>query len=66
MMPKIRVGNKQNSFLNGEWAGHVHKGIKKITSGKRRMEDKRVIKAEESDFFAIETQPFIPHEIYKK
>ena len=30
------------------------------------MEDKRVIKAEESDFFAIETQPFIPHEIYKK
>ena len=25
MMPKIRVGNKQNSFLNGEWAGHVHK-----------------------------------------
>jgi hypothetical protein len=60
------VGNKQNSFLNGEWGGHVRKGIKKITSGKRRMEDKRVIKAEESDFFAIETQPFIPHEIYKK
>ena len=22
-MSKIRVGNKQNSFLNGEWAGQV-------------------------------------------
>lgn len=31
-MGKIRVGNKQNSFLNGEWAGHVRKGWKKITS----------------------------------
>jgi len=35
-MSKIRVGNKQNSFLNGEWAGHVRKDGKKFTSGIRR------------------------------
>jgi hypothetical protein len=36
-MSKIRVGNKMNSFLNGEWAGHVRKDGKRITSGIRRM-----------------------------
>jgi hypothetical protein len=41
---KIRVGNKQNSILNGEWAGHVKKYGKKITSGKRRMVDKEIVK----------------------
>jgi hypothetical protein len=41
---KIRVGNKKNSILNGEWAGHVRKWGKKITSGKRRMQDKEIIK----------------------
>lgn len=35
-MGKIRVGNKQNSYLNGEWAGHVRKDEKKLTSGIRR------------------------------
>ena len=45
-MAKIRVGNKENSKLNGEWAGHVRGEIKKITSSKRRMKDKEVIKQE--------------------
>lgn len=40
-MAKLRVGNKQNSFLNGEWAGHVRKAGKKITSGIRRAFLKR-------------------------
>jgi hypothetical protein len=41
---KIRVGNKQNSIINGEWAGHVKAFGKKLTSGKRRMIDKEIIK----------------------
>lgn len=38
-MGKIRVGNKQNSFLNGEHAGHVRKrtGAKHHTSRMRRV-----------------------------
>jgi len=43
-MSKIRVGNKQNSYLNGEWAGHVRGWWKKYTSSIRRMEDKKEIK----------------------
>lgn len=43
-MSKIRVGNKQNSFLNGEWAGHVRGWWKKYTSKKRRNQDKKEIK----------------------
>jgi len=43
-MNKIRVGNKQNSFLNGEYAGHVRRGWKKLTSGIRRAWDKKEIK----------------------
>ncbi len=42
-MGKIRIGNKKNSILNGEWAGHVRRFMKRITSGKRRMEDKRIV-----------------------
>ena len=45
-MPKIRVGNKQNSFLNGEWAGHVIGFWKKYTSRKRRNKDKQHTKNE--------------------
>lgn len=45
-MSKIRVGNKQNSYLNGEWAGHVRSWGKKITSGKRRILDKKIIRDE--------------------
>lgn len=42
-MGKVRVGNKQNSFLNGEWAGHVKGFCKKITSRLRRHADKEAI-----------------------
>lgn len=42
-MSKIKVGHKQNSFLNGEWAGHVRKIRKKITAGIRRCVDKKII-----------------------
>jgi hypothetical protein len=45
-MGKIRVGNKQNSFLNGEWAGHVRAWGKRFTAKMRRNVDKRVIKKE--------------------
>jgi len=45
-MSKLRVGHKQNSFLNGEWAGHVREDGKKHTSRIRRNEDKKVIKEE--------------------
>lgn len=41
-MSKIRVGNKQNAVLNGEWAGHVRRSWKKLTSGIRRNESKRI------------------------
>ena len=40
-MGKIRVGNKQNSFLNGEWAGHVRGKLKALTSKIRRSIDKK-------------------------
>ena len=42
-MSKIRVGNKQNSVLNGEWAGHVRKWGKQFTSGIRRAVSKKII-----------------------
>lgn len=45
-MAKLRVGNKANSFLNGEWAGHVRKWGKKLTASLRRAEDKKVIRKE--------------------
>lgn len=37
--------SKQNSFLNSEW-GSVGKDGKKITSGKRRMISKELIRIE--------------------
>ena len=40
---KIRVGNKQNSALNGEWAGHVNKIWKRFTAKKRRNAEKKQI-----------------------
>ena len=45
-MSKIRVGNKQNSYLNGEWAAHVRKYFKKVTASKRRLLDKKIIRDE--------------------
>lgn len=48
-MPKLRVGHAANSKLNGEWAGHVRRWMKKVTAGKRRSQDKIVIRRELSD-----------------
>lgn len=42
----MRKGNKQNSFLNGEWAKHVRRWGKKFTSGIRRQESKKVLRDE--------------------
>jgi len=41
-MAKIRVGNKQNSYLNGEWGGHVRKDEKRATSRIRRVVSKEI------------------------
>jgi hypothetical protein len=43
---KLRVGNKENSFLNGEWAGHVRKWGKRFTAKIRRNMDKNIIRKE--------------------
>ena len=45
-MGKIRVGNKQNSFLNGEWVGHARRYLKKATNRIRRIVDKKIIKTD--------------------
>lgn len=45
----MRKGNKQNAALNGEWAKHVRKDGKKITSGKRRMESKELTRKEKEE-----------------
>jgi len=45
-MSKLRVGHKENSFLNGERAGHVRKWGKFFTAKIRRNVDKKVIKKE--------------------
>jgi hypothetical protein len=45
-MGKIRVGNKINSGLNGEWAGHVRGKMKRYTSGRRRSVSKIIIRKE--------------------
>lgn len=39
-----QIGNKQNSYLNGEWAKHVRKDWKRITSHIRRMLNKKIIR----------------------
>jgi len=43
-MGKIRVGNKNNSALNGEWAHHVRGWWKSYTSSRRRNEEKEDIR----------------------
>jgi hypothetical protein len=48
-MGKIRVGNKQNSILNGEWAGHGRKHGKSLAASRRRQQDKEIIKEELSE-----------------
>ena len=48
-MGKIRVGNKQNSFLNGEWCKHMKKFGKRFTAGIRRNVGKEIIRKELSE-----------------
>jgi len=48
-MSKLRVGHKENSYLNGEWAGHVRKWGKKWTAKIRRNVDKKVIRKESNE-----------------
>jgi len=43
-MRKPRIRHAANAKLNGEWGGHVKKWMKKITSGRRRAQDKRIIR----------------------
>ena len=38
-----QIGNKQNSILNGEWAFHVRRKWKRLTSKKRRLASKKEI-----------------------
>jgi hypothetical protein len=49
MSRAIRPGNKQNSYLNGEWAKHVRRTGKKITAGIRRNVDKIIIRKDIED-----------------
>lgn len=49
-MGKRKIGNKKNSILNSEWAKHVRRAFKKLTSGKRRIEDKKIIRKELDNF----------------
>lgn len=67
-MAKLRVGNKQNSKLNGEWAGHVRGKMKKITSSKRRMIDKDILKKEkkESEYEKLQKKVFDYNTKYKE
>lgn len=48
-MPKTRVGHKENSHLNGEWAGHVRRFGKKLTAKIRRNVDKKIIRKETNE-----------------
>ena len=45
-MGKLRVGNKQNSILNGEWCGHMRAWGKRVTAKILRNVDKKVIRQE--------------------
>jgi len=48
-MGKLRVGHKQNSFINGEWAKHVRGLRKRLTSKKRRNIDKNIIRKDSDE-----------------
>lgn len=43
-----QLGNKKNAQLNGEWGKHVRRrdGMKRVTSSRRRIQDKEVIQDE--------------------
>lgn len=48
-MSKLRVGHKENSGINGEWAGHVRGFMKRFTSKKRRRLGKKDINERQKD-----------------
>ena len=49
-MGKLRVGHKENSFLNGEWRFHAGSSwLKRFTSKKRRNLDKKTIRKETNE-----------------
>lgn len=48
-MAKLRVGNKENSGINGEYAGHVRRFMKRFTSKKRRKLGKKDIDERQKD-----------------
>jgi hypothetical protein len=44
-----QIGNKLNSKLNREWAKHVRKWFKRITSHKRRKQGKKIVNKQLSE-----------------
>lgn len=46
-MGKIRPGNKQNSWLNGQWAAHCRD--RRLTSRARRAIEKIILKKEKDE-----------------
>lgn len=42
----MTIGNKQNAYINGEWAVHVRKDVKQQTSRIRRQMGKKVVRQE--------------------
>ena len=40
----MKKQTKQNSYLNGEWAQHVRRWLKKHTNGQRRANSKEIIR----------------------
>lgn len=59
-MSKIRVGNKINASLNGEYGGHVGRSGKKYTSGKRRTKSAELIREELEHAFTYYLPGYIP------
>lgn len=41
-----QIGNKNNSYLEGEWGKHAHQGGKKVSAKRRRAKDSNEIKEE--------------------
>jgi hypothetical protein len=48
-MGNLRVEHKENSRLNGEWAGHVRGFMKRFTSKRRRNDGKKDIQKRMSE-----------------
>jgi len=48
-MGRLRRGNKQNSFINGEWGASGDSWLKRFTSKKRRQLGKKDIDERQKD-----------------